>query len=261
MKPLVLLVGGLDSGGGAGVLRDVDTAKELDVASRVAVTAVTAQNDRGVGAVHHVPPAVVASQIAVAADEAVHAIKIGMLGCRDTVVAVAEASPDAPIVLDPVFESSSGHSLLDKDGLAAVLEMLLPRTALLTPNLPELQRIAVSIGFAKDPPQEQVVTALLESGCEAVLVKGGHGAELDRSADTLYRTGQNAVQFSSPRYPVQLRGSGCRLASAVAAHLGKGADLETAIRQAKTFVTKSFAREFEQKRNADQKEVEISTCD
>ncbi|MBD3677943.1 MAG: hydroxymethylpyrimidine/phosphomethylpyrimidine kinase [Rhodobacteraceae bacterium] len=250
MKPLVLLVGGLDSGGGAGVLRDVETAKALKVSSRVAVTAITPQNDRKVGAIHHVPPAVVASQIATATEDPIHAVKLGMLGCRDTVEAVAGALPDAPLIVDPVIESSSGHSLLDEGGLAALLEKLLPKTVLLTPNLPELKQIGASIGLANDATQEQVVGALLDRGCEAVLVKGGHCSDQDRSVDTLCRPNRKSVQFSSRRYPVQLRGSGCRLASAIAAHLGTGADLEPAIRQAKAFMVESFARESEQSRNA-----------
>ena len=236
----VLLVGGMDSSGGAGLLRDTATLAGLGVPARVAVTAVTAQTDRAVTASHPVPPEVVAAQIAAAGPD-IGAIKIGMLATAGIVEAVANALPPAPLVLDPVLRSSSGADLLDPAGMALLMEKLLPRVFLLTPNLPELRMLAGLVGLKEGAAPERVVRTLLARGCDAVLVKGGHDeADTRSSADTLYRRDDEPVTFASPRYPGTLRGTGCQLASGIAGSLVLGFPLVEAISRAKGLIDARF---------------------
>ncbi|TNE68664.1 MAG: hydroxymethylpyrimidine/phosphomethylpyrimidine kinase [Rhodobacteraceae bacterium] len=215
MKTPVLMIGGLDSSGGAGVLRDCAVAEAFGVPARVAVTAVTAQSDQAVSAVHPVPPDTIRAQIAIAGQ--VGAVKIGMLGTAETVRAVAELLPPVPCVVDPVLMTSSGHMLLDETGIAALIADLLPKTDLLTPNLPELSALARALGLAPDD-REGCVAKLLKLGCGAVLVKGGHD-DGPQSVDRLYRGTRPALDFTARRTDSTLRGTGCRLASAIAVHL------------------------------------------
>ena len=240
MKLPVLFIGGMDSSAGAGILRDTATAGELNHPCRVAVTAVTAQSDARVGAIHPVPPDVVADQIAIAAEGGLGAAKIGMLGNRATVEAVACALPDLPVVLDPVLASSSGRDLIDADGVSALRDLLLPKTSLLTPNLPELARLARAFGHAPDATEADVVASLVQHGCGAVLVKGGHGRDPEMSEDRLYHAGQ-VQPFRAPRHRAQLRGTGCQLASAIAVHLARGAALPASVAHAKQMLTHRFA--------------------
>ncbi|WP_319826336.1 bifunctional hydroxymethylpyrimidine kinase/phosphomethylpyrimidine kinase [Thalassovita sp.] len=235
MTAPVLLVGGMDSSGGAGVLRDAAAVGQAGGTAMVAVTAVTAQTDRRVMSVHPVPTDVVADQITAAGP--VGAVKLGMLCNRAIVDAVADALSQTPLVLDPVIRSSSGHALLDAEGVAAMLSRLMPRTTLLTPNLPELDWLAQAMGCRV----ERAVTALLGAGCGAVLVKGGHGNDPGVSVDTLFRLDHPPVHYEAPRYPVSLRGTGCQLASTIAAHLARGEALEYAIQAGKDVLTTRFA--------------------
>ncbi|PTQ68291.1 hydroxymethylpyrimidine/phosphomethylpyrimidine kinase [Celeribacter persicus] len=237
MSAPVLMIGGLDSSGGAGVLRDCAVANAFGVTARVAVTAVTAQSDHAVSAVHLVSPDTVRAQIAIAGQ--VGAVKIGMLGTAGTVRAVADTLPPAPCVLDPVLMSSSGHMLLDEAGTEALLDCLLPKTDLLTPNLPELSALARHFGLAPKE-HEACVARLLQRGCGAVLVKGGHAGGTE-SVDRLYRPGLPVVPFTAPRTNSTLRGTGCRLASAIAAHLSKGARLVSAIETGKAHVHEALS--------------------
>lgn len=239
MSSAVLFIGGMDSSGGAGLSRDCATAAEVGVEARVAVTAVTAQNDRAVTAIHPVPPDVVTAQIAAA--EEVAAIKIGMLCSARIVDAVAAALPRAPRVLDPVLKSSSGRDLLDAEGIDLLVARLLPATDLLTPNLPELSVLARHLGVTA-ADETACVEALFAHGCGAVLVKGGHAAPTPSSEDRLYVAGAPPARFSRPRIGVDLRGTGCFLASAIAAQLSCGNDLHGSIDAAKDLLHARFQR-------------------
>ena len=238
MMPAVLFIGGMDSSGGAGLLRDCATAAECGVTPRVAVTAVTAQTDRGVLSVHPVPPEVVAAQIAAAGP--VSAVKIGMLCSARIVSAVCDALPAVPCVLDPVVRSSSGHPLIDGDGIGLLLARLLPRVDLLTPNLPELAVLAGKLGASAQPEPCQVA-ALHRAGCRSVLVKGGHATDDTGCEDRLYQRGAAVVRFCDTRLPGTLRGTGCQLASAIAAGLAQGAPLSEAVTAARARVRQRFA--------------------
>lgn len=234
----VLFLGGMDSSGGAGILRDAATALQLGAEYRVAVTAVTAQSDQRVTALHPLPLEVIAAQIALAAEAGLGAVKIGMLGTRAIVELVAQRLPAVPVVLDPVLRSSSGRALLQPEALAVLLDRLLPKVTLLTPNLPELAALAEAMGLSNDPAL--CVQALLDRGCAAVLVKGGHAARSDVSDDWLSLASGAQQRFSAPRFGFDLRGTGCQLASAIAVHLARGLDLAEAVARAKSMLTQRF---------------------
>jgi len=234
----VLMIGGMDSSGGAGLLRDCAVAADFGVFSRVAVTAVTAQTDRAVLRADICAPQMVQAQIRAAFQQGpVAAVKIGMLGNAVVVRSVAKAlraelpvdgAASVPVVLDPVIESSSGKALLDGAGIRALSE-LLPLVDLVTPNLPELARLGQVLGV-EDP-----VAALLQAGAGAVLVKGGH----DSGAEAVDRlvTSDQATTFAAPRLAGARRGTGCTLAAAIACGLSVGQSLSEAVKQAKAHVT------------------------
>ncbi|OWU67059.1 hypothetical protein ATO2_16720 [Roseovarius sp. 22II1-1F6A] len=240
MTPRVLFIGGTDSSGGAGLARDIATAAQMGAETCIAVTAVTAQTDAAVTAVHPVPPHEVAAQVRAAGR--VGAVKIGMLGSAEIVAAVANALPAAPLVLDPVLGSSSGHALLDDQGIDALISDLLPRTTLLTPNLPELQRLSHRLGLGEHVDEATCVSALIARGCQAVLVKGGHAVPGSYCEDRLYLARGAPRMFRGPRYETSLRGTGCQLASAISVTLGEGGDLYAAISKARSLVMSRFQR-------------------
>ncbi|HVN45369.1 MAG TPA: bifunctional hydroxymethylpyrimidine kinase/phosphomethylpyrimidine kinase [Steroidobacteraceae bacterium] len=231
----VLLIGGSDSSGGAGLTRDVSTLTRLGAEGLPVVTAVTAQTDAQVLAVHVVPASVVHTQIAAAlSGKPLDAVKIGMLATRATVLAVATALAAArlPIVLDPVLVSSSGAELLDAAGREALCTALLPRATVLTPNIPEA---AALLGTGTASAEEQLLrqaAALLALGPAAVLLKGGH-AEGPEAADLLLTRDAAARWLRGPRIDAARRGTGCTLAAAIAAGLGAGLEIGTACERAR----------------------------
>jgi hydroxymethylpyrimidine/phosphomethylpyrimidine kinase len=236
----VLVIAGLDSSGGAGLVRDVHTLAHFGAAALCAVTAVTAQSDAQLRAVHLVPPDLVRAQIeAAVATRAPGAIKIGMLGTRATVLAVAASLAThrpLPLVLDPVLASSSGGELLDAAGQAALRALLLPRTTLLTPNIPEA---AALLGAPRARSEEELLRqaeALLALGPQAVLLKGGHG-EGALAVDLLLMRAVGVQRLSAPRCDATRRGTGCALSSAIAAGLAVGVELAAACARAKRYVT------------------------
>ena len=172
MSMRVLIVAGSDSSGGAGIVRDVETVTTLGLKAAIAVTAVTAQSDRRVTAVQPMEPALVTAQMTAALEGGeVGAVKIGMLANAGIVAAVAdvlEQHPTLPVVLDPVLASTSGKVLFEPDGVRLMIERLLPRADLVTPNLPELALLTGTRDFAAS------VEALIELGIRAALIKGGH---------------------------------------------------------------------------------------
>lgn len=233
MKPVVIVIGGTDSSGGAGLSRDIATLTELGCEARPVVTAVTAQTNTAVHTVTAVSPGQVAQQLSSAlATGQVSAIKTGMLHSAETVAAIAETLYNfaaIPLVVDPVLVSSSGTQLLSLDGIALLKSHLLPLCTLLTPNLPETAMLT------DIETLEMQAGHLLDLGAEAVLIKGGHGDD-EKSIDRLFRLGQPVEEFAAPRLNATMRGTGCMLASAIAAHLASGKNLDDACLQAKEFV-------------------------
>ena len=236
----VLVIGGSDSSGGAGLVRDVRTLGDLKVQPLCALTAVTAQTDSALLASHTVPAPVLRAQLEAALlGGRVGAIKIGMLATAATVHAVAEALQahgELPVVLDPVLRSSSGGALLDAAGRRALLEVLLRKVTLLTPNIPEAADL-LGVTAAGDEAQAlEQARVLLARGARAVLMKGGH-ARGPASVDLLVGPHGEVRAFAAPRLTANMRGSGCALATAIAAHLAGGLELAAACAAAKDYVT------------------------
>jgi hydroxymethylpyrimidine/phosphomethylpyrimidine kinase len=242
--PVALTIAGSDCSGGAGIQADLKTFAALGVYGASVVTALTAQNTTGVSAIHQVPPDFVTAQIdAVFGDLDVGAVKIGMVAQLATIDAIAAGlqrwSP-RQVVLDPVMVATSGDRLLAADAIAALRAKLIPRAALITPNLPEAAALLdqpVALGEAAIERQGRLLLAM---GCPAVLIKGGHGQGAE-SIDYLVTAG-GSIALAAPRIATQhTHGTGCSLSSAIAAGLAKGADIETAVRHAKAFVSAAIA--------------------
>jgi hydroxymethylpyrimidine/phosphomethylpyrimidine kinase len=237
--PYVLVVGGSDSSGGAGIARDIETISSIGVRTCLAVTALTAQTHEAVMEISHSQPDLVADQMRAALQaNKVAAIKIGMLATAEIIAAVAAVlreNPQVPAVLDPVLASTSGRALLEAGAIAVMKRNLMPLCRLVTPNLIELallvgSELAVDENGAVWQGQE-----LLVAGLQALLIKGGH-ASGPRSTDILLRSDQEPIRFDTPRLAASMRGTGCMLASAIAAHLAKASPLEDSVRKGKRFV-------------------------
>lgn len=250
-RPAVLVIAATDSSGGAGLTRDVRVLSDFSVDALCVVTAVTAQSDQQVTAIEHMPPEIIRAQIAGALQtRSIGAIKVGMLGTCATVEAVVTglatnggSPPTAsippilpvPLIIDPVLVASSGGILLDDAGRTALLERLLPLATLVTPNLPEVAALLGEPVVADETALIQQGLRLLQHGGRAVLLKGGHGGG-DEAVDLLIGSNGAVVRISSPRVAGSSRGTGCALASAIAAGLASGVSLPTACREAKEYV-------------------------
>ena len=242
MIPNILSIAGSDPSGGAGVQADVKAISANGGYAMAAITALTAQNTRGVRAVEMVSPAMVTAQIAaIREDIRIDAVKIGMLGDAATIAAVAEAlgGLEAPIVLDPVMVAKGGDRLLAEDAVAALRE-LLPRAAVLTPNLPEAADLLGEPEARDLAGMRAQADALRAKGPGAVLIKGGHLAGED--AVDLLSTAQGATELAAPRTPTRnTHGTGCTLSSALAAQIGAGHPPPEAARRAKAYTAAAIA--------------------
>jgi hydroxymethylpyrimidine/phosphomethylpyrimidine kinase len=242
--PVALTIAGSDSSGGAGIQADLKTFAALGVYGASAITALTAQNTTGVTGIHVVPAEFLRAQIdAVFDDLDVGAVKIGMVAQLASIDAIAEAlkrwSP-RHVVLDPVMIATSGSRLLPEEAVDALRRKLIPLASIITPNLPEAAALLNGPVAASEAAIEGQGRKLLELGCPAVLIKGGHG-QGSESIDYLFRA-SGCVALPAPRVATQnTHGTGCSLSSAVAAQLAKGTELETAVRNAKSFVSAAIA--------------------
>jgi hydroxymethylpyrimidine/phosphomethylpyrimidine kinase len=236
--PCVLSIAGSDSGGGAGIQADLKAFAACGVHGMTAVTAITAQNTVGVSAVHIIPPEVIVAQVrAVAQDIGVDAVKIGMLGTVATVDAVAGAlellAPGTPVVIDPVMVSESGAELLEPEARDALIQRLLARATVITPNLPEARALLGRRDSAAqtnetdetdgtdgtDEAVAELARALRALGPAAVVVTGGHR---ERAVDVFCDSSQ-VIEIDGRRYPGgAAHGSGCTHSSVLAARLAWG---------------------------------------
>jgi hydroxymethylpyrimidine/phosphomethylpyrimidine kinase len=236
--PRVLSIAGSDSGGGAGIQADLKAFAACGVHGMTAITAITAQNTVGVSAVHPVPPEIIVEQVrAVARDIGIDAVKIGMLGDRPTIEAVATALdelPDAPpVVLDPVMVAESGAELLDPAARDTLIGLLLPRATVVTPNVPEARALVGDLGV------EELARRVHALGPRAVVVTGGHREE----AVDVFFDGEGLVEMPGPRHPgTAAHGSGCTHSSVLAARLAHGDDPLTAARVAKDLASHAVAQ-------------------
>jgi hydroxymethylpyrimidine/phosphomethylpyrimidine kinase len=241
--PIAVTIAGSDSGGGAGIAADLKTFSALGVYGACVITALTAQNTKGIAGIQAVPPEFVTAQIdAVFSDLDVGAVKIGMVASAAIIQAVAaglDRHHARNVVLDPVMAASTGADLLHADAIDA-LRLLARRARVLTPNLFEAATL-LEMPMARDE-DEMLSQAgnLLALGADAILIKGGHGSGPD-SVDVLVEAG-GSMRFAAPRVPTRnTHGTGCTLASAIAAGLAKGLSLNDAVRDAKDYIGGAIA--------------------
>jgi hydroxymethylpyrimidine/phosphomethylpyrimidine kinase len=242
--PVALTIAGSDSSGGAGIQADLKTFAALGVYGASAITALTAQNTKGVTRIHSVPAEFVTEQIdAVFSDLDVGAVKIGMVAQAASIDAIASAlSRWKPrhVVLDPVMVATSGDRLLAADAVEALRRKLMQLASVITPNLPEAAALLDEPVAQGEADIESQGRRLLARGCRAVLIKGGHG-EGTESIDYLV-SADNTIALVAPRVATRnTHGTGCSLSSAVAAGLARGEDLETAARNAKSWISAAIA--------------------
>jgi hydroxymethylpyrimidine/phosphomethylpyrimidine kinase len=250
---VALTIAGSDSGGGAGIQADLKAFARCGVHGTCAITAITAQNTVGVTAIHPLPPEIVLAQVrAVLADIRVDAVKVGMLGTAAVTLAVAGALDELPagipVVVDPVMVAESGARLLDPGAQRALVDEILPRATVLTPNLPEARVLAGELPEAvgEDEEAEALARAVLALGPRAVVLTGGHRA---RAADLLLDSsdgdgydGGLVIGIEGVRHPDgAAHGSGCTHSSVLAAQLALGRSLLDAARTARALAGEAVA--------------------
>ena len=241
--PVALTIAGSDSSGGAGIQADLKTFAALGVYGASVITALTAQNSKGVSALDFVPAEFIAAQIdAVFSDLDVAAVKIGMVPTAAAIEAVAAGlhrHHPRHVVYDPVMVATSGDRLLRGDAFAAQ-PSLIKRAVVLTPNLPEAAALLDAPQARDEAEMRAQAEKLLALGPAAVLIKGGHAGGPE-SVDLLVDK-QTCVRLSAPRVPTKsTHGTGCTFSSAIAAGLAKGLPLDAAAREAKTYVSAAIA--------------------
>jgi hydroxymethylpyrimidine/phosphomethylpyrimidine kinase len=244
MTAIAVTIAGSDSGGGAGIQADLKTFSALGVYGASVVTALTAQNTKGVTAIHDVPPDFVTAQIdAVFSDLAVNVVKIGMLSQPAVIEAVAEGLArwrQTNIVLDPVMVATSGDRLIAPEAVEVLKRVLIPRALVITPNLPEAAALLDAPIAQDEDEMRRQAERLMARGARAVLIKGGHGGGAE-SVDVLLAP-TSFTRLATERIATRnTHGTGCTLSSAIAAGLAKGLDLVTAAREAKVFVSSALA--------------------
>ena len=243
MRGRVLIVAGSDSGGGAGIQADIKAVTAMNGFAATAITALTAQNTQGVHGVVPVDPAFIRQQIEVVlADIGADALKTGMLHSAEVITTVAAClkthAAGVPLVVDPVMVAKGGHRLLLSEAETALRDTLLPMATLLTPNLPEAE---VLVGFPVriEADMKRAAEKLISFGAKAVLMKGGH-LEGDRVVDLLMHDGR-VDRFEDARIASRsTHGTGCTLASAIAAGLAQKMSLRDAVARARLYVRKAI---------------------
>ncbi|MCH5464094.1 bifunctional hydroxymethylpyrimidine kinase/phosphomethylpyrimidine kinase [Levilactobacillus tujiorum] len=243
--PQTLTIAGTDSGGGAGVMADLKTMQERYVFGTAVVVAVTAQNTLGVQDFMALPQKLVDEQFAsLAADLKIRACKTGMLADAEHVHGVVENLKRydfGPLTVDPVMIAKGGAALLADDAVATVRDELVPLADVLTPNLPEAERLT-GVKIEDETAMEQAAVALQDLGAKNVIIKGGHETTPDQARDFVLLADGRSFWLSAPRIDtVRTHGTGDTLSSCITAELAKGQDFETAIRIGKDFVTAAIA--------------------
>ena len=244
MTAIAVTIAGSDSGGGAGIQADLKTFSALGVYGASVITALTAQNTKGVTAIHDVPPDFIAAQIdAVFSDLEVGAVKIGMVSQSaviETIAAGLERWGQSRVVLDPVMIAASGDRLLAPDAIDTLKRVLIPRALVITPNLPEAAALLDAPIASSETQMREQAERLLALGPKSVLIKGGHGSGPE-SVDLLVEP-TACTRLPAARIATQnTHGTGCTLSSAIAAGLAKGLGLAEAVGAAKAYVTAAIA--------------------
>jgi len=243
MKGRVLIAAGSDSGGGAGIQADIKTVTALGGYAMTAVTALTAQNTQGVFGVVGVDPAFIRQQMTVVLEDiGADCIKTGMLhdaAVIDAVVDVIERlAPGVPVVVDPVMVAKGGASLLDPAAIDTLKRRLILHAAVLTPNIPEAEALT-GMAIPDVPAMERAAEMLLTLGADAVVLKGGH--LVSPTVTDIVADGTAIRHLVGPRIETRhTHGTGCTLASAIAAGLAQGMDLLPAVERARAYVVEAI---------------------
>jgi hydroxymethylpyrimidine/phosphomethylpyrimidine kinase len=244
--PAVLTFAATDPTSGAGLQADLLALASMGCYPLSVVTALTVQDTAGVESFLAIDPDWVADQArCILEDMPVAAFKMGMLGSTEIVTVVAEVVsdyPDVPLVLDPVLSSGRGDEFAGEDMISAIRELLVPQSTVVTPNIPELRRLAGE-DDNEDVSLADCAQILLDSGCEYVLVTGTHDSTAD-VVNTLYHRGGVLRADTWQRLPGSYHGSGCTLASALAANLARGLDIGDAVYEAQDYTWQALAHAF-----------------
>ena len=250
---IVLAFAGSDPTGGAGIQADLLTLSSMGCYALSVITAITVQDTAGVEDILAIDSDWVADQArALLEDMPVAAFKVGMVGSVENIAAIAEVVadyPDIPLILDPVLASGRGDELASEDMIAALTELLLPQTTIITPNSQEARRLARAQSLEDDESEEddpalaECATRLLRMGCEYVLITGTH-ENTPQVINTLYGDGGVIRADEWERLPGSYHGSGCTLASAIAATLANGLDIPEAVREAQEYTWQTLAAGF-----------------
>lgn len=236
--PSILIVAGTDPTGGAGIVRDIETAVYFQIKANLAITCVNVQDDNRVVEIIPMRGDLVAAQMRSALEKnPIRAIKIGMTGTKEIIAAISnvlEDYPHVPVILDPVLVASSGGKLTTETIIDTMIDKLLPHVDLLTPNREELALLSQSPLASQDKQAIQQAKKLLSLGARSILVKGGH-AEGPLAIDSFIDKTE-VINISAPRLTGTMRGTGCTLSSAIAAHLALNEPLISAIKKAKAYI-------------------------
>jgi hydroxymethylpyrimidine/phosphomethylpyrimidine kinase len=246
--PIVMVFAATDPTGGAGLQADIMTLASMGCHPVSVVTAITIQDTTGVDEVQPIDGEWVADQArCILEDMPVAAFKIGVLGSLEAIAAVAEVVsdyPEIPLILDPVLASGRGDQLASEEMLAAIRELLIPQTTIVTPNSIEARRLAANDADDNDNPDlAECARRILDSGCEYVLITGTHEQTGDVT-NTLYNNEGVVRSDTWPRLPGNYHGSGCTLASALAATIANGVDIQEAVRDAQEYTWQSLKLAF-----------------
>ncbi|WP_234422164.1 bifunctional hydroxymethylpyrimidine kinase/phosphomethylpyrimidine kinase [Sedimenticola thiotaurini] len=237
-KPIVLSIAGHDPSGGAGIQADIETLAALGCQAATAITCLTIQDSRNVHELIPQPAEQIIRQVeAVLADYPVRVIKIGLLGSAGVAGAIGQLllrHPEIPVILDPILAAGGGAELASENLMEGMLQQIVPRALLLTPNSQEVRRLT------GQQPLDACAATLLSQGCGAVLITGTHEAATDVT-NTLYRPDQPPHSEQWPRLASSYHGSGCTLASAIAAGLARGLPLDQAVSAAQRYTWESLA--------------------
>jgi len=242
VQPVCLTIAGLDPSGGAGVLADIKTFSAFGCFGAAAITSVTFQNTTGVFGAENISAETVRRQIEPVFDDYdVAAVKTGMLPTREIIETVAEIVKERRpphFVVDPVVRSTSGHDLIDEAALAALCEMLFPLATVVTPNLPEAERIT-GLKITDGASLEMAAGRMHDLGARNVLIKGGHSTG-EKAVDTLFTSSESHTFEAEFIETTSTHGTGCTLAAAIAATLALGRNLSDSIHAAKGYVTEAI---------------------
>lgn len=236
----VLTIAGSDSGGGAGIQADIKTFQEREVFGLSVLTAVTAQNTKGVQDVHPIPLENVQAQMeSVFSDFDIAAIKTGMLVNGQYMKLIAnelKKHKNIPLVIDPVMVAKGGHPLMEKDAIISMKEHLVPLADVITPNIPEAESLT-NIEIRDKSDVEKAAKVLQELGSTNVIIKGGHAINNSDSSDLLLLENGEKIWLDAPRIDTRdTHGTGCTFSACIAAEIGKGEPIEKAVRTGKAFI-------------------------